>query len=93
MYQDFSRVSGGVHMNQILSFILMIIAIAAISQVLKAHNMTISKIFILLNVNMYSSVIAIMLQSKSFEDRGYKIILVLSAINAVVIGLAITKVI
>lgn len=79
------------YMNQALSYILLIIALSAISSAV-AGSHSVSKTYILLNIGAYSCVIAIMLESKHNERQGLFIIIMMSALNAIIIILAIFKV-
>lgn len=79
------------HMNQMISYVLLIIALSSLIPALSG-TYSVAKTYILLNVAMYSCVIAIMLESKANEHKGYNIIILMSVINFIVVILAIYKV-
>ena len=79
------------YMNQAFSYILLIIALSAISSAV-AGSYSVSKTYVLLNIGAYSCVIAIMLESKANETKGFMIILLMSAFNCLVIIMAILKI-
>lgn len=79
------------YMNQALSYMLLIIALTAITSALSGSH-SVSKTYVLLNISAYSCVIAIMLESKANETKGFMIILLMSAFNFLVIIMAIFKI-
>lgn len=79
------------YMNQALSYMLLIIALSAITAALSG-SYSVSKTYVLLNIGAYSCVIAIMLESKANETKGFMIILLMSAFNCLVIIMAIFKI-
>lgn len=79
------------YMNQAISYMLLIIALSAIVSAMSSSHSA-GKTYILLNIGAYSCVIAIMLESKANETKGFMIILLMSAFNCVVIILAILKI-
>ena len=79
------------YMNQALSYMLLIIALTAITSALSGSH-SVSKTYVLLNIGAYSCVIAIMLESKANETKGFMIILLMSAFNFLVIIMAIFKI-
>lgn len=79
------------YMNQAFSYILLIIALSTIVSAMRGSHSA-GKTYILLNIGAYSCVIAIMLESKANETKGYMIILFMSAFNFLVIIMAILKI-
>lgn len=79
------------YMNQALSYMLLIIALSAITAALSA-SYSVSKTYVLLNIGAYSCIIAMMLESKANETKGFMIILLMSAFNCLVIIMAIFKI-
>ena len=79
------------YMNQAFSYILLIIALSTIVSAMRGSH-PVGKTYILLNIGAYSCIIAIMLESKANETKGFMIILLMSAFNCLVIIMAILKI-
>lgn len=90
LYQRRARFRPG-YMNQAISYMLLIIALSAIVSAMSASHSA-AKTYVLLNIGAYSCVIAIMLESKANETKGFMIIILMSAFNCLVIIMAILKI-
>ena len=78
------------YMNQVISYILLMMAISALIGALKSHN--IGTTYVMLNITAYSCVVAIMLESKANQVRGLMVIILMTAFNVLVILLAVFKI-
>ena len=90
LFQRQSKYRPG-YMNQVMSYTLFMMSLAALIAALSG-SYSVSKTYVLLNIAAYSCVIAIMLESKTNETRGYMIILLMSVFNCLVIIMAILKI-